>query len=178
MSEREWRLWPLVRRLRPVRSSLAAAVLWFAVAAAVKGDRDRKACEEPPVVARQTSLDGAWEAVVVEAVCHFAPAAGMTYVTTGLRLISTRNPSRVGRILEVDTTGRRDYVRPFPAWTAPGVSKVTVAKAPMTVMALDFDGVHVDLRVDPDDPAIKAAVAEWRRSVGLPPEPERKDEAR
>lgn len=73
--------------------------------------------------------------------------------------------------------GGRDYVRPFLAWTAPGVLKVTVAKAPMRVMALDFDGVHVDLRVDPDDPVIKAAVAEWRRSVGLPPEPERKDGA-
>lgn len=175
MVEPKWRLGRVVRRMRPVRLLLAAAVLWFAVAAAVRGDGDGKACENPPVVARQTSPDGAWEAVVVEAVCHFAPAAGVTTITASVRLVSTRDPSLAGRILDVDTGGR-DYMRPFLTWTAPDVLKVTVVKAPMKVMALDLDGVHVDLRVDPSDSAIQAAVAEWYRGVGPPPE--RKHEAR
>lgn len=63
-------------------------------------------------------------------------------------------------------------MRPFLTWMAPDILKVTIAKAPMKVMALGFGGVHVD----PDDAAIRAAVAEWRRGAGLPPE--RKDEAR
>ena len=142
-----------------------------------QGRQRKKTCENPPVVTRQTSPDGAWEATVVEAVRHFAPAAGMTTITASVRLVSTRDASPTGRILDVDTGGR-DYMRPFLTWTAPDILKVTVAKAPVEVMALGLDGVHMDSHVDLDAPVIKAAVAERYRGVGLPPEPERKDGGR
>ena len=177
MSECEWRFWPFVRRLRPVRLLLAAAAIWFAVATQIKANREREACENPPVIARQTSPDGTWEATVVEAICHFAPAAGMTTITASVRLVSTRASSPVGRILAVDTGGR-DYNRPFLTWTAPKTLRVVTSRPPFEVTELDFAGMHVDLHVDPDDPAIQAAVAEWRRGAGLSPGPDRKDEAR
>ena len=137
--------------------SLIAAVLVDCIRFEVALHEARELCQNPTLLARQLSPDGAWEAVVEEVACGFTAAT--------LRLVSTRDPGLAGRILKVDIRGERASMRPLLAWTAPDVLRVTAAVVP-TVTTLGFAGVHVDLRVDPDDPAIKAAQAEWERGRG------------
>lgn len=119
-------------------------------------------CDSGEIIDRLPSPDGAWEAVAYARSCRFGPLSGQTTTKIGVRLVSTRGPSRVGTVFE-RLGGESGYDRPFLAWTAPSVLDVVVERPPSEVETLDFDGVHVDLRVDPDDPEIVAAKADWER---------------
>lgn len=153
MSGRGWYLRVAVR-LSLILLIAAVFVDWVRFEIALH--EARQICQRPTVLDRKTSLDGAWEAVVVQVACGFTAAH--------LRLVSTRDPGLTGHILKLDTRGERAYMRPILAWTAPDVLRVTAAVVP-TVNTLSFAGVQIDLRVDPDDPAIMAAKAEWERGA-------------
>ena len=121
---------------------------------------------EVAIVGRVSSPDGAWDAVLNEATCPVG-LGGMD-ITTGVHLVSTRDPARTVVLLGVDTGGHEDE-RPRLAWTAPDVLQVTVYDhSYLKVLTRGFGGVRVDLRYDPDDPADRAA---WRREHGMPPDP-------
>ena len=110
------------------------------------------------------SPDGRWRAKVIESLCE-APL--VSDITAGLYVAATADPDEVAEILSVDTGGHNDE-RPRIAWTAPNVLRVTVPNLSyLNVLKRDFDGVHIDLRYDPDDPAARAA---WRRHLGEPPD--------
>jgi len=127
----------------------------------------RDTCEDV-IVARVPSPDGAWEARVNESTCEVGP--WMMDITAGVDLVSTRDPARSAVLLGVDTGGHEDE-RPRLVWTAPDVLQVTVYDhSYLKVLMRQFDGVRVDLRFDPDDPADRAA---WRREHGMSPEPDR-----
>lgn len=165
------RRWPLLaRRLARVSVvALAAAFLLAWIRLEVLLREAERVCRNPAIVAHQTSPDGAWDAVVDEAVCtHHGLVSLTTRTFTTVRLVSTRDPSFAGQILYTDSPGRRDYARPLLAWTAPGVLRITFGKSPH-VRTLRFAGVTVDLRVDPDDPAIRAAMAELEGGHDAPP---------
>lgn len=122
-----------------------------------------RACKNPVVVAHRTSPDGAWDAVVDETVyTRLGLVSLATRTFTTVRLVSTRDSSFAGQILYTGSPGRRDYARPLLAWTAPGALRVTLGKAPH-VRTLRFAGVRVDVRVDPDDPAVQAEMVELER---------------
>jgi len=161
---------PARRRGRRLALALGAALLTLlAVVWAVTGDGvtgDGKDTCEHAIVARVPSPDGAWEARVDEAVCLFGFGVGA--VVAGVHLVSTRDPARSVDLLGVDTGAHEDE-RPRLAWTAPDVLQVTVPnRSFLKVLTRQFDGVRVDLRFDPDDPADRAA---WRRKYGMSPDP-------
>jgi len=134
-------------------------VIW--VATGVRED----SCEHA-TVARVPSPDGAWEARVDEDVCLYG--FGVGYVAAGVHLVSTRGPARSADLLGVDTGAHEDE-RPRLLWTAPDVLQVTVPnRSFLKVLMREFDGVRVDLRFEPDDPADRAA---WRRKYGMSPDP-------
>jgi hypothetical protein len=123
---------------------------------------------EHAIVARLPSPDGAWEARVDETACLYGMGVG--YVVAEAHLVSTRDPARFDVLLGVDTGGHGDE-RPRLAWTAPGVLQVTVLnRFYLKVLTRRFDGVRVDLRFDPDNPAAKDA---WLREHNLPRDPDR-----
>jgi len=156
---------PARRRRWRVALGLSAVPLTLLAAAwAVTGD-GKDTCEHA-IVARVPSPDGAWEARVDEAVCLFGFGVGA--VVAGVHLVSTRDPARSTDLLGVDTGAHEDD-RPRLAWTAPDVLQVTVPnRSFLKVLTRQFDGVRVDLRFDPDDPADRAA---WRRKYGMSPDP-------
>ncbi len=142
-----------------------AAVLLTLIAAVLMKARSSYSCEEA-IVVRLLSPDRAWEARVDEAICP-VPLGGAAIIATA-RLVSTRDPGRTADLLGVDTGGHDDE-RPRLAWTAPDVLQVTIYdQSFLKVVKRQFDGVRVDLRYDPDDPADRAA---WRREHGMSPEP-------
>jgi hypothetical protein len=129
---------------------------------AVTGDR-KDTCEHA-IVARVPSPDGTWEARVDEATCKVG--LGGAAIVAGAHLVSARDPARSADLLGVDTGGHENE-RPILAWTAPDVLQVTVPnRSFLKVLARQFDGVRVDLRFDPDDPADRAA---WRSKYGMSP---------
>ena len=135
------------------------AVLW----AATEDWRDT--CEHA-ILTRVPSPDGAWEARVDEATCEVGP--WMMDITAEVHLVSTRDPARFAVLLGVDTGGH-EKERPRLAWTAPDVLQVTVPnRSFLKVLMREFDGVRMDLRFDPDDPADRAA---WRLKHGMSPNP-------
>jgi hypothetical protein len=135
------------------------AVVWAAT------ENWRDTCEHA-ILTRMPSPDGAWEARVDEDVCMFGLGGGA--VVAGVQLVSTRDPARSADLLGVQTGGHEDE-RPRIAWTAPDVLQVTVPnRSFLKVLMREFDGVRVDLRFDPDDPADRAA---WRRKYGMSPDP-------
>lgn len=142
----------------------AVRVLIVTLLTITAGDM-KDACQEA-IVARMPSPDGAWEAKVDETACLYGFGVGA--VVAGVHLVSTRDPARTADLLGVDTGGHEDE-RPRLAWTAPDVLQVTVYDHSfLKVLTRRFDGVRVDLRYDPDDPADRAA---WRREHGISPEP-------
>ena len=142
----------------------AALLALLAAAWAVTGD-EKDPCEHA-IVARVLSPNGAWEARVDESVCLFGFGVGA--VVAGVHLVSTRGPARFADLLGVDTGAHEDE-RPRLLWTAPDVLQVTVPnRSFLKVLMREFDGVWVDLRFDPDDPADRAA---WRRKYGMSPDP-------
>ncbi len=101
-----------------------------------------------------------------ETACLFG--FGVGYVVAGVDLVSIRDPARFAELLGVDTGGHEDE-RPRLAWTAPDVLQVTVYDhSYLKVLTRQFDGVRVDLRFDPDNPADRTA---WRREHGMSPDP-------
>ena len=111
------------------------------------------------LVSEAPSPDGAWKAQVVEWLCE---STAVTDITAGVHLVSAIRPAETTEILSVDTGGHNDE-RPRIVWTAPNVLRVTVPNISyLNVLRRDFDGVHIDLRYDPDDPAARAA---WRRHL-------------
>ena len=69
--------------------------------------------------------------------------------------------------LGVQTGGHKDE-RLRIAWTAPDVLQVTIPNfLYLKLLMRQFDGVRVDLRFDPDDPAERAA---WLREHGMSPD--------
>lgn len=170
--------WVLERRLVAL---LLAAVLFRGCAGFGRGIEDSanwstepgsRLCEIGAILDRLPSPDGAWEAVAYARSCRFGPWSGQTMTNMGVRLVSTRAPFRTETMFEM-AGGTHVYDRPYLAWTAPDVVKVTVMSHPREVEAFDFEGVHMDLRVDPDDPAIVAAKRAWRlgyRPVPLGPD--------
>ena len=139
-------------------------IVW--VATGVRED----SCEHA-TVARVPSPDGAWEARVDEAVCLFGFGTGA--VVAGVHLVSTRDPARFADLLGVDTGAHEDE-RPRLAWTAPDVLQVTVPnRSFLKVLTREFDGVRVDLRFDPDDPAERAAwLRQLRQYDNMSPDPD------
>jgi len=135
------------------------------------GDGDGKDTCEHAIVARVPSPDGAWEARVDEAVCLFGFGTGA--VVAGVHLVSTRDPARFADLLGVDTGAHEDE-RPRLAWTAPDVLQVTVPnRSFLKVLTREFDGVRVDLRFDPDDPAERAAwLRQLRQYDNMSPDPD------
>jgi len=143
------------------------AVLLTSLAAVWAMTGDGKDTCEHAIVARVPSPDGAWEARIDEAVCLFGFGTGA--VVAGVHLVSTRDPARSADLLGVQTGGNEDE-RPILAWTAPDVLQVTVPnRSFLKVLMREFDGVRVDLRFDPDDPAERAA---WLRKYDMSPDPD------
>lgn len=139
-----------------------------------RSEKEREACEHPPIIARLPSPDGAWEAVVYKRVCTFGSLAGQTGLTTGVGLVSTRDPFRVETVLGVSSW--HDDMRPRPVWVAPDLLRIDVRNLPFLVKVLTcgFGGVRIDLRFDPDTPeteAVKAKRDEYLREYKLPPDP-------
>lgn len=171
----KWRLGRGTRWL--VGLLLAAAVLRACnvlTGDAARSEKEREACERPPIIARSPSPDGAWEAVIYKRMCVFGLLAGQTSLTTGVGLVSTRDPSRIERVLGVSSW--HDDMRPRLVWTAPDILQVNVRNLPFLVkiVTCSFGGVRVDLRFDPDTPETKAAKArrdEYLREYKQPPEP-------
>ena len=159
---------PARRRGRRMALGLGAVLLTLLAAVwAVTGDGDGKDTCEHAIVARVPSPDGAWEARIDEAVCLFGFGTGA--VVAGDHLVSTRGPARSADLLGVDTGAHEDE-RPRLMWTAPDVLQVTVPnRSFLKVLMREFDGVQVDLRFDPDDPAERAA---WLRKYGMSPDPD------
>ena len=118
---------------------------------------------ENAIVARLPSPDAAWEAVLDQSTCPVG--MGGASIVAGVNLVSTRDPARTAVLLGVDTGGHEDD-RPRLAWTAPDILQVTIPNPfYLKVLTRQFDGVRVDLRFDPDDPAAKNA---WLREHNLP----------
>jgi len=141
------------------------AVLLTLLAAVMARTWGEDTCEHA-IVARVPSPDGTWEARVDEATCPVA-LGGMD-ITAGVHLVSTHDSARIVVLLGVDTGGHDDE-RPRLMWTAPDVLQVAVFDhSYLKVLRRGFDGVRVDLRFDPDDPADRAA---WRSEHGMSPDP-------
>lgn len=154
MQRRRWRL---ALGLGVVLLTLLA-VVW-----AITADW-RDTCEHT-IITRVPSPDGAWEARVDEDVCMFGLGGGA--VIAGVQLVSTRDPARSADLLGVQTGGHEDE-RPRIAWTAPDILQVTIPNfLYLKVLMRQFDGVRVELRFDPDDPAERAA---WLREHGRSPD--------
>ena len=114
------------------------------------------------LVTETTSPNQIWKAQVIESLCE---STVVTYINVGVHLVSTKSSGEGKDILGVDTGGNIRE-RPRIAWTAPGVLQVTVPNISyLKVLTREFDGVRIDLRYDPDDPAARAA---WRKSLGEP----------
>jgi len=146
---------------------LSVALCTLLAAAIVRTELGGDPCEVA-IVGRVSSPDHAWDAVLSEATCPVG-FAGMD-ITTEVHLVSTRDPAHFADLLGVDTGGHEDD-RPRLAWTAPDVLRVMVPNPfYLKVLTRQFDGVRVDLRFDPDDPAAKDA---WLREHNLPPDPDR-----
>jgi hypothetical protein len=99
-------------------------------------------------VAEIVSPTGTWKASVVDWLCE---SPWVTHITASVQLVSTRGPVRSADILGVDTGGHDDE-RPRIAWTATDVLQVTVPnRVYLKVRTLDYAGIRIDLRFDPDD---------------------------
>lgn len=139
-------------------------------------EEEREVCERPPILARLPSPDGAWEAVVYRRICVFGMMAGQTSVSTEVRLLLTRVPSRAETVLKV--SDGNDSMRPRLAWVAPDVLRINIRNLPflVDVLACSFDGVRIEPRFDPDTPQTEAAKAsreEYLRRYGISPGPVR-----
>ena len=109
-----------------------------------------------------TSPNQIWKAQVIESLCE---STFVTDITAGVHVKPVNGPGLDTDILGVDTGGN-SRERPRIAWTAPNVLQVTVPNISyLKVLTREFDGVRIDLRYDPDDPAARAA---WRKSLGEP----------
>lgn len=94
-------------------------------------EREREACERPPIIARSPSPDGAWEAVIYKRMRVFGLLAGQTSFTTGAGLVSTRDPSAMEVLIGVSDWG--DDMRPRLVWTAPDILQINVCNLPFLV---------------------------------------------
>ena len=106
------------------------------------------------------SPDGNWMARIEET--DYEPGwGGGGVVIASVKLASTSDPAEVADVLSVDTGGA-DSNRPHVAWAAANILQVTAANLSyVTVHRREYDGVHVDLRFDPDDAATRAAWLKW-----------------
>jgi|GEM_PF-5445308 hypothetical protein len=110
------------------------------------------------------SPDGAWLAIVDEAVCE--SGFGGTIVDTA-RLVAASDHAWSVDLLGVDTGGHAAE-RPRLRWTGPNTLQVTVPNLSfLKVLARRVGPVSVDLRFDPPDPAARAG---WLRDRNLPPD--------
>ena len=156
---------PARRRGRRMALGLGAVLLTLlAVVWAVPGGRE-DTCEHA-IVVRLPSPDGAWEARVDEATCEVGLSGAA--IVAEAHLVSTRDPARFADLLGVQTGGHEDD-RPRLAWTAPDVLQVTTPNPfYLKMLTRRFDGIRVELRFDPDDPAARAA---WLREHSMSPDP-------
>jgi hypothetical protein len=117
------------------------------------------------IVATSVSPDGAWRAVVDEAVCESGGFASAVVATVGLGPV--KGPARLTDLLGVDTGGHVEQ-RPRLLWAGDDVLRVTVAnRSLLKILARGVGPVAVDVRFDPPDPEARAT---WLRSLGLPPD--------
>jgi hypothetical protein len=106
-----------------------------------------------PIV-EELSPDKAWKATVDETVYE---GFLVTDVVAEVHLSSMENRNEIVDILGVDTGGHHEE-RPRISWTSLNVLQVTVPNISyLTVDRRSYDGVLIDLRFDPDDPAARAA---------------------
>lgn len=117
------------------------------------------------VVASAISPDGAWRAVVDEAICEAGPMASAIVDT--VRVGATRRGSRLTDVLGVDTGGHVE-ARPRPHWIGDTSLRITLPnRSLLKVLTHRVGEVTIDVRFAPADPAGRAA---WSRSPGLPPD--------
>ena len=141
----------------PAILAVGLAVLWDAV---------RPRCDLV-TLDRLPSPTGLWTAIPHESTCDVGLLA-MTDIVAGVSLASKEFPLREVDLLGVDTGGHDDE-RPRLAWSAPNVLQVTVPNLSfLKVLTKHVDGIVVDLRFDPDDPAARRS---WRKKNRWEPEP-------
>jgi hypothetical protein len=117
------------------------------------------------VIDRLPSPDGSWVAVIDEYTCDVGSFS--TDITAEVHLVSTKSPLREIEVLGVDTGGN-DNERPRVAWFAPSVLQVNVPQySILKVLTRQVEGVQVDVRFDPLDPALRAI---WLEQHGQPPD--------
>ena len=117
------------------------------------------------VLDRLPSPDGEWFAVNEQFTCNTVESD----IGGGVRLVTTKRPLRDIRLLVVDTGGYADQQRPYIAWSAPNVLRVTLPlHSLLHIPTRQADGVHVDIHFDPDDPAARAA---WLKQTDQSPDP-------
>ena len=151
-------LWHKRKRLGVVTGSAGSFLIVMAFWIGI-GTKGGDTCEHA-VITRVVSPDGAWEAVVDEATCEVG--LGGADITAGVQLVSTRDPTKVGDVLGVDTGGHTEE-RPRILWTAPNTLQVVVPNlSSPNVLTREFAGVRIDLRFDPDDSAARAA---WQHEL-------------
>lgn len=116
-----------------------------------------------PVLVEQ-SPSGSWKALVDETFDE--PSWGGSVVIASVHLVSTRDSAEHAVILSLDEIGEQ---RPWIAWTDADLLQVTVPNLSyLTVYRREYDGVRIDLRFDPDDPAQRAV---WLRKQQISPTP-------
>jgi hypothetical protein len=149
--------------LRPlaVLSSAFASVyllLWGLLLSAVHTDYTQETLINLP------SATGEWIAFVSE---ESVDASILSHTSDFVKIVSTAYPTWSMELVWIDTGGH-DENRPRIAWSAPNVLRVTLAnKSINKVLTRHADGINIDIRFDPDDPAARAA---WLKHIGEPPE--------
>lgn len=112
-------------------------------------------------IAEKMSPDGRWKALVDDT--FYEPSWGGGVVISSVHLASVLDPAKITDILSVDRG------EPRIAWTSADVLQVTVANLSyLTVKRREYDGVRIDIRFEPDDPAQRAAWLKWLQEPSHP----------
>jgi hypothetical protein len=105
------------------------------------------------VVTELVSPDGVWRALVDDTLCE---SLFLTHEVAGVSLISIHNPGRSADILAVSADTADE--RPVIAWIAPKTLQVDVPSSVyLKVLACEFDGIRINIRLPPEDAANRAA---------------------
>lgn len=105
-------------------------------------------------ISEATSPGGAWKATVDEIVTEGLVA---NVFIANVRLVSTRDPAEIAKLLGVDTGGNAEE-RPRIAWTGSDRLHITVPGAAklVTVSERHYRNVRVDVSFEPVDPVLPA----------------------
>ncbi len=137
-----------------LKTNVFGWIVFRLVVAALPSPDLEKACETK-ILQQLQSPDGAWSAVLQEKGCDFGFGTGSNDTT--IRLTSLAHPDQSTELVFYD-----DYLRDDEhiglAWSDSHMLRITLPLfSDMKILTQEADGVRVDIKFNPDDPAARAA---------------------